>query len=150
LNSRTLVADWTSTKWLWWIGLYLGMGVVVPWIMTRVWAHRHDSPVRPNAKQLFERGELGLVGLILAISVIWNIETSQYSAATIAVGSILLATGGIMAVAVWIESRCRHSAGTADDPQRAWRDSFSLTFFVFSMAVGVEILLDRLTKVTQP
>jgi ABC-type tungstate transport system substrate-binding protein len=143
-----MIADWTSAKWLWWIGLYLGMGVMVPWIMTRVWAHQNESSVRPNAKKLFERGELGLVGLTLAISVIWNLQVSQYSAPTIAVGSILLAVGGIMAVAVWIESHCRQSAGAADDPQRAWSDSFSLALFVFSVAIGVEILLDRLAEVT--
>lgn len=143
-----MIADWTSAKWLWWIGLYLGLGVVVPWFMTRVWAHQYGSTVRPNAKQLFGRGELGLVGLIMAISVIWNMQVSQYSDATIAAGSILLAIGGIMAVAVWIESHCRQSAGAVDDPQRAWSDSFSLALFVFSVAIGVEILLDRLAEVT--
>jgi hypothetical protein len=143
-----MIADWTSAKWLWWIALYLGLGVAVPWVMTRVWAHQYSSTVRPNAKQLFGRGELGLVGLILAISVIWNLQMSQYSATTISAGSILLAIGGIMAVAVWIESRCRQSAGVVDDPQRAWSDSFSLALFVFSVAIGVEILLDRLAEVT--
>jgi hypothetical protein len=144
------MANWTSAKWLWWIGLYIGLGLVVPWIMTRIWSHQHGSKVRPNAKQLFQRGELGLVGLILAISVIWDIQTSQYSAETIAVGSIFLAIGGIMAVAVWIESHCRQSSDMPDDPQRAWRDSFSLAFFVFSMAIGVEVLLDRFAKVIYP
>ena len=144
------MADWTFAKWLWWIGLYIGLGLAVPWIMTRAWAHQHGSPLRPNLKQLFGRGELGLVGLIVAISMIWNIQMSQYSATTIAVGSILLAISGIMAAAVWIESQCRESVGTAGDPQRAWSDSFSLALFVFSLAIGVEILLDRLAKVAQP
>jgi len=144
------MADWASAKWLLWIGLYIGLGLVVPWIMTRIWAHQRGSKVRPNAKQLFQRGELGLVGLILAISVIWDVQTSQYSAGTIAVGSVFLAIGGIMAVAVWIESHCRQSSATPDDPQRAWRDSFSLAFLVFSMAIGVEVLLDRFAKVIHP
>ena len=147
MDSRTLTADWTSAKWLWWIVLYIGLGIVVPWIMTRIWAHKNVSKVRPNTKQLFQHGELGLVALILAISVIWDIQRSQYSVETIAVGSIFLAIGGIMAVAVWIESQCRQSSATPDDPQRAWRDSFSLAFFVFSMAIGVEVLLDRFAKV---
>jgi hypothetical protein len=150
MSSDTLTADWTSLKWLWWIGLYLGIGLGVPWLMTRAWAHQHGSPVRPRAKQLFGRGELGLVGLTLAVSVIWSIQTSQYSAVTISVGSVLLAIGGIMAVAVWIESHCRQSAATANDPQRVWHDSLILVLFVFSLAIGVEILLDRLGKVAQP
>jgi hypothetical protein len=144
------MADWSSAKWLWWIVLYVGLGLVVPWIMTRVWAHQHGSKARPTTRQLFQRGELGLVSLILAISVIWDIQTSQYSAETIAVASVLLAMGGIMAVAVWIESQCRQSSATPDNPQRAWRDSFSLAFFVFSMAIGVEVLLDRFAKVIHP
>jgi len=144
------VADWTSAKWLGWIGLYVGLGLVVPWVMTRIWAHKYGSNLRPNAKQLFQRGELGLIALILAISVIWDVQKSQYSSETIAVASISLAIAGIMAVAVWIESQCRQSSATPDDPQRAWRDSFNLAFFVFSMAIGVEVLLDRFAKVIHP
>ena len=150
MESQTLLADWTSTKWLWWIGLYIGLGLVVPWMMTRIWAHQHGSRIRPNAKQLFQRGELGLVILILAISVIWDLLTSHCSAETRAVGSIFLAIGGIMAGAVWIESYCRQASATPDDPQRAWHDSFSLATFVFSMAIGVEVLLDRFAKMVQP
>ncbi len=147
MYSRTLIADWTSAQWLWWITLYLGLGLAVPWVLTRIWAHQHQLKVQSNAKQLFRRGELGLVSLILAISVIWDLQKSHYSALTIAVGSILLALGGIMAVAVWIESHCRQSSGMYDDPQRAWSDSLSLAFFVFSLALGAEILLDRFAKV---
>jgi hypothetical protein len=150
VESSTLMTDWSSVKWLWWMSLYLGVGLAIPWIMTRAWAHQHGSPARLTAKQLFARGELGLVGLTLAISVIWKVQTSPYSTATIAVGSILLAVAGIMAVAVWIESHCRQSAEVANDPQRAWRDSLSLATFVFCLAIGVEILLDRLAQVSKP
>jgi hypothetical protein len=143
------VLDWTFVKWFWWIGLYVGISLVIPWIMTRAWAQLHASSVRPNATQLFGRGELGLVGATLGVSAIWNIQTSQYSAVTIAVGSILVAIGAVMALAVWIESHCRQSAATAYNPQRAWRDSFVLAAFVFSLAIGVEILLDRLAKAVQ-
>ena len=119
-------------------------------VMARVWAQQHGAAVRPNTKQLFQRGELGLVAMVLAISVIWNLQTSQYSMESIAVGSIFLALGGIMALAVWIESQCRQLSGTPDNPTRAWHDSFSLAFFVFSMAIGIEVLLDRFTKVAGP
>ena len=147
MNSNVLIADRTSTKWLIWIGLYIGLGLVVPWLMTHIWAHQHGSRMRPNPKHLFQHGELGLVSLILAISVIWDVQTSYYSAETIAVGSIFLAIAGIMAAAVWVESHCRQSSEIPDDLQRAWRDSSCLAFFVFSLALGVEILLDRFAKV---
>ena len=30
-----VTADWTSAKWLLWIGLYLSFGLLGPWAMTR-------------------------------------------------------------------------------------------------------------------
>ena|ERR1700758_594799 len=142
--------DWTSAKWLGWIGLYLILGVLVPWIMTRTWAHHHGKKLRPTPSKLFEHGELGLVSLVLGISVIWDLQNSFYSPQTIALGSIFLAMSGIMAAAVWIESHCRQSTATDNDPKRAWRDSRSLAFMVFSMAAVTEILLDRFAKVMRP
>jgi len=59
----------------------------------------------------------------------------------------VLAVIGTMAGAVWIETYCRHSTGMASNPERAWRDSRNLAFLVFSVAVVVEILLDRFAKV---
>jgi hypothetical protein len=66
---------------------------------------------------------------------------------TIAVAAVLLAVVGTMAGDVWIESYCRLSTGTSCNPERTWRDSRNLAFLVFSMAVVVEILLDRFAKV---
>ena len=143
-----LTADWASAKWLLWIGLYVSLGILVPWAMTRAWAHQHHSPLQPRLKQIFQNGELGLVSLMLAISVIWDLQKSQYTSYTIALGSVFLAMTGIMAGAVWIESYCRRSTGTRFRPDRAWRDSRNLTLLVFSLAIVTEILLDRFGKVT--
>jgi len=137
------MTDWMSLKWLLWISLYLVLGVLVPWATSLAWAHQHGSHLRPRPKQLFQRGELGLAGLVLSISVIWDLLQSQYMLHTRALGSVLLAVSGIMAAAVWIESYCRHSTGTDSNPERAWRDSRNLAFFVFSMAAVIEMLLDR-------
>ena len=142
-----LTADWTSAKWLLWIILYLCLGLLVPWVMTRAWAHQHHSAVQPRLRQLFQNGELGLVGLMLAISVIWDLQKSQFTSQTIALGSVFLAMSGIMAAAVWIESYCRRSTGTKFTPERAWRDSRNLALLVFSLAMVTEILLDRFVKV---
>ena len=46
---------------------------------------------------------------------------------------------GIMSGAVWIESYCRRSTGIRFTPERAWRDSRSLAFLVFSLAAMTEI-----------
>ena len=142
-----MMAEWMSVKWLLWISLYLVLGVFVPWATALAWAHQHGSDVRPRPRQLFQRGELGLVGLVLVISVIWELLQSQYMPQTRALGSVLLAVTGTMAGAVWIETYSRDSTGMASNPERSWRDSRNLAFLVFSMAVVVEILLDRFAKV---
>jgi hypothetical protein len=141
------VTDWMSLKWLLWISLYLILGVVVPWLTSLAWAHQHGSDQRPRLRQLFQRGELGLVGLVLMISSIWQLLQSQYALHTRALGSVLLAVSGIMAGAVWIESYCRNSTGTACSLERVWRDSRNLAFLVFGMAGVIEMLLDRIAKV---
>lgn len=141
------MADWMSLKWLLWISLYLILGVLVPWATAVAWAHQHGSDLRPRPKQLFQRGELGLVGLVLVISVIWDLLQSQYMVQTRALGSVLLAVSGTMAGAVWIESYCRRSTGTLDHRERTWKDSRKLALLVFSMAAVIEVLLDRFGKV---
>jgi len=144
---QPIMAEWMSVKWLLWISLYLVLGVFVPWATALAWAHQHGSDLRPRPRQLFQRGELGLVGLVLVISVIWDLLQSQYMPQTRALGAVLLAVIGTMAGAVWIETYCRQSTGTDSNPERAWRDSRNLAFLVFSVAVVVEILLDRFAKV---
>ena len=144
---QSIALDWASAKWLLWMGLYLILGVLVPWVMTRTWAHQHHNNLRPRLGQLFRHGELGLVSLVLAISVIWDLQKSQYMPNTVALGSVLLSMTGIMAVSVWIETYCRRSTGTDFSPDRAWRDSRSLALLVFSIAMVTEILLDRFAKV---
>jgi hypothetical protein len=144
------MAEWMSLKWLLWISLYLILGVFVPWATALAWAHQHGSDVRPRPRQLFGRGELGLVGLVLVISVIWDLLQSQYMPQTRALGTVLLAVTGTMAGAVWIETYCRQCTDTTCREERTWRDSRNLAFLVFSMAVVVEILLDRFAKAATP
>jgi uncharacterized membrane protein YjgN (DUF898 family) len=147
LGIFAFTADWIAAKWLLWIVLYLILGMVLPWALTRAWAHQHRSTIQPSLKQLFQHGELGLVGLMLAISVIWDLQKSQYTPETVALGSVFLAMTGIMAGSVWVESYCRRGTGTRFTLERAWRDSRSLAFLVFSMAIVTEILIDRFAKV---
>jgi hypothetical protein len=141
------MANWSSIKWLLWISLYLTSVVFLPWGLTRAWAHQHGKELDVGPKQLFRRGELGIVSLILAMSVIWNLLESQFLPHTRALGSVILALAGIMAASVWVETHCRQSSGTDWHPERAWKDSKHLAFLVFSMAAVMEILLDRFAKV---
>jgi hypothetical protein len=141
------MSNWISVKWLVYIGLYLIPILVLPWAVSRSWVHQRGGTVRYSPKQLFERGELGLLSLVLACGGIWNVLCSTFAPQTIAAASVLLAVGGIMAMSVWVETFCRQRSGTDWHPERAWRDSRSLALFVFSMAAVVEILLDRLSRV---
>ncbi len=148
LSIRQLTADWTSAKWLLWIVLYFSLGILMPALMTRSWGRQHGKNVPTKLGQLFQQGELGLVALMLAISVIWDLQRSPFSSSTIALGSVFLAVTGMMAGSVWIESYCRRATGERFTPVRAWRDSRNLALLVFSLTMVTEILLDRLAKVT--
>ena len=141
------MTNWNSVKWLIYIALYLIPVFLLPWAVARSWVHQRGGTVRYSPKQLFERGELGLLSLILACGGLWDVLRSTFAPQTIAVASVLLAMGGIMAMTVWVETYCRQHSGTDWHPQRAWRDSRSLALFVFSMAAVLEILLDRLSRV---
>jgi hypothetical protein len=141
------MASLSSAKWIWWLALYGMMGVMVPWALVSAWIHQRDTAWKPTVREIFKQGELGLVGLILAASVIWDLQKSSFTFVTIAVGSILLALSGIMAANVWVETYCRKTTTTRHDPARSWRDSRNLAFLVFSIAMVAETLLDRLAKV---
>jgi hypothetical protein len=142
--------QWTSAKWLWWAGLYLALGVLLPWAMTRSWAHQHHSDCKPAPRHLFRRGELGLLSLLLALSVIWDLQGSTFSVPMVALGSVLLAMTGMMAASVWVETYCREATNSRLDWDRSWVASRNLTLLVFSVSIVTEILLDRLTKVAHP
>ena len=120
-----------SLKWPLWIGLYVVLGVLVPWATALSWAHQHGSEMRPRVRQLFQRGELGLVGLVVVISVIWNLLQSQFMQQTIALAAVLLAVIGTMAGDVWIESYAGSrpaQLGTPKEPgatPEIWRFSYS-------------------------
>src|SRR5436305_976483 len=136
------MANWNSVKWLFWISLYVIPVFVLPWAVSRSWVHQRGGTGSYSPKQLFERGELGLLSLVMASGVIWDLLRSGFAPQTISAASVLLAMGGIMALTVWVETFCRQRGGADWRPARAWRDSRSMALFVFSMCAVAEILLD--------
>ena len=141
------MSSWPSLKWLLWISLYAIPILFLPWITARAWVRQHKTEVPVGFRQIFQRGELGLISLVLASSVIWNLLQSQFAPITIAAASILVTLSGIMALEVWIEGYCRQSTGTLWTPSRAWRDSRNMALLVFTIAAVIEIMLDRFAKV---
>lgn len=142
------MAAWDSLKWSLWIGLYLIPAILLPWLLSVAWVRQHGIAAQVHPKELFQRGELGLLGVVLASSVIWNILQSQFMPHTIALASVILAVVGIMSLSVWVETYWRKNTGKEFHPSRAWRDSRTLALLVFSVAAVMEILLDRLARVT--
>lgn len=139
---------WDSIKWLLWIGVFLVPILILPWAIARTWVHQHKMELETSPRKLFARAELSLLSVVSAGSVIWNLLQSQFMPHTIALGSLLLGLGGIMALSVWVETYCRQISRDMCDPKRTWRDSRALALCVFSMATVVQILLDRLQTVT--
>lgn len=149
LLNQAVSTDWAPLPWFW-LFLYGTLGVCAPFWLIRTWEHQHARKIQAGPRQLFKFGELGLVSLILAISVIWDLQKSQFTSHTVALGSILLAFGGVMAGVVWTESYCRRCTGKPFSTDRTWRDSRNLALMVFSMASVVQILITRMAKVTAP
>jgi hypothetical protein len=141
------MAVWNSTKWLLWIGLFLIPTLFLPWAIGRTWVHQHGVELETGPRKLFARAELALVSAIVVASVIWNLLQSQFMPHTVALGSVVLALGGMMALSVWVETYCRQISGKMCEPRRTWRDSRALALCIFSMATVVQILLDRLQTV---
>ena len=139
--------DLASTKWVWWLILYGTIAIGVPWALVNAWARRHGKSLQSNVSQVFGCGELGLIGLVLAASVIWDLQRCAFAFVTVTLGSALMALAGIMSANVWVEDYCRRLTGTRNNPARSWRDARDLGLLVFSIAMVVEMLLDRLSKV---
>jgi len=141
------MTNWYLIRWLVWMAVFLGPVLFLPWVISRAWMHQHGALIQAGPRSFFAHGELGLLSVILASSVIWNLFQSEFTPHTTSLGAIVLALAGIMALCVWVECYCRQIGQERCDPERVWRDSRSLSICVFSVATVVQILLDRLQRV---
>lgn len=130
---------WFPTEAVWWLGLYGGCGVCLPWLLR--WTQKGRLGLDTTPRRLFQRGELGLFGVFLAISVILDLQRSNVPSAFGAANSVVLAIAGLMAGSVWLEDYSRSEEGLANQDERTWVDSQRLLFLVFSLAFTTEVLL---------
>lgn len=137
----------SSARWIWWLALYWMAVILVPWVLVNAWIHQHGKGLKPRIREIFQRGELGLLSVAFATAAIWDLQRSSFTFATVAIGSVLLGLSGVMAANVWVEHYCRSVNATRLNPGRSWRDSRDLALLVFSIATVAEMLLDRLAKV---
>jgi len=138
---------WIPIGALWWVGLYAAFGVLAPWLLR--WTRKGRSGLNTSPRKLFQRGELGLFGLLLAISVVLDLRKSSLPTQLILTNAVILIFSGLMAASAWLEDYSRASQGLANPDHRTWLDSRKLLFLVLSVAFTTEVLLEHSTKVWQ-
>ena len=142
------MSNLSSARWIWWLILYWMAVILVPRALVHAWAHQHRKVLKPKIHEIFQRGELGMLSMVFSAAAIWDLQGSSFTFASVAIGSVLLGVSGVMGANVWVEHYCRSASAYRLSPGRSWHDSRNITLLVFSIATVVEMLLDRLTKIS--
>jgi len=130
---------WIPTEALWWLGLYGGCGVVLPWLLR--WTQKGREGLDTNPRKLFQGGELGLFGLVLAIATVLDLQRSHWPSLLIGTSVVVVGISGLMAASAWLSDYLRMEEGLASHDERTWVDSRRLLFLVFSIAFTTQVLL---------
>jgi hypothetical protein len=130
---------WIPTEALWWLGLYGGCGVLLPWLLR--WTQKGREGLDTSPRKLFQGGELGLFGLVLAIATVLDLQRSNWPALLIGSNAFVVGIAGLMAASAWLEDYSRMEEGLASHDERTWVDSRKLLFLVFSIAFTIQVLL---------
>ena len=138
---------WIPIGALLWLGLYAAFGVLAPWLLR--WTRRGRSGLDTSPRKLFQRGELGLLGLFLPISTLLDLRRSGLPTQLILTNAVILVFSGLMAASAWLEDYSRVSEGLANPDNRTWVDSRKLLFLVLSVAFTTEVLLEHSAEVWQ-
>jgi len=143
--ARMTMQIWIPTGALWWLGLYAGFGALAPWLLR--WSKTGQNGLDTSPQSLLQRGELGLFGLLLAISAVLDLRRSGLPTQLILTNAIILFTSGLMAASTWLEDHSRVVLGIENSDHRTWVDSRRLLFLVFSLAFTTEVLLEHSAEV---
>jgi len=138
---------WSPIEALWWLGLYAAFGVLAPWLLR--WTQKGRRGLDSSPHKLFQRGELGLFGLLLAASAVLDLRRSGLPTQLILANAVLLGLIGLMAASTWLGDHSRGSQGLGNSDQRTWVDSRKLLFLVLSIAFTTEVLLEHSFEVWQ-
>src|ERR1700693_1241128 len=85
---------WIPTGALWWFGLYAAFGVLAPWLLHRT--RKSLSGLDTSPRKLFQHGEIGLFGLLLAISAVLDLRTSGLPTQLILTDAVILLFSGFV------------------------------------------------------
>jgi len=132
---------WIPTGSLWWLGLYVAFGVLAPWFLR--WTQRGRRGFDTSPRKLLQRGELGLLGLLLGIAAVLDLRRSGLPTQLILINAVILAVSGLMAASAWLEDYSTASQGLSNSDNRTWVDSRRLLFLVLCVAFTTEVLLEH-------
>ena len=130
---------WIPSEALWWLGLYGGCGVLLPWLLR--WTQKSREGLDVNPRKMFQGGELGLFGLVLAIATVLDLQRSNWPSLLIGVNAVVVGISGLMAASAWLSDYSRMEEGLSSRDERTWVDSRRLLFLVFSIAFTTQVLL---------
>jgi len=130
---------WIPIDALWWLMLYGAFGVLVPLLLR--WTQKGRKGLDTSFRRLFKRGELGLFGLLLAISAMLDVRRSSLPALLMMSNFLILGAAGFMSASAWFMDYSRVADGLSNQDHRTWLDSRRLLFLVLSVAFTTEVLL---------
>ena len=132
---------WIPIEAFWWLGLYGGVGILAPWLLR--FTQKGRSGLDTSPRRLFQHGELGVFGLLLAISAMLDVRRSGLPTQLVLANAVILGLCGLMAASSWVEDYARTSQGLGKPDQRTWTDSRKLLFLAVSIAFTTEVLLEH-------
>ena len=137
---------WIPVEAFWWLGLYGGCGVLAYCLLR--WSPKARQGIDTTFRTLFQRGELGLFALFIAISVVLDLHRSRLSVQLAGAMATILVISGLMASSAWLEDYSRVAQGIdPNQDERTWTDSRKLLFLVFCIAFTTEVLLAHSAEV---
>lgn len=129
------VAYWAITN--------LAIGILGPFFLGLYFVRYHPNP-KPSItlRRFYEKGELGLAGLLIALAVIGDFRKTSFSDSSVHAVELCLYLLAFMAASTWAIPLCNNVVGAPVDWNKVWNDSCSTVFAVFTVGLVLEIILE--------
>jgi hypothetical protein len=127
-----------------WAGINIVIGVFGPLIVGRLFVRYNVNKPHITLRQFYEKGELGLAGLLIALSVIFDVEKSAFTTQTTRLAVFCLYFLAAASAYTWAVPLCNNLAKTPVRWRKVWRDSSRIALMVFSIGLVTEIILETL------
>jgi hypothetical protein len=125
-----------------WVGINIAIGVFGPVIVGRTFVRYNKSKPSITLRQFYAKGELGLASLLIALSVIVDVNKSHSSPPVRQMMIPCLSIFAFASALVWAIPLCNSVAKVSVDWKKVWRDSWRVAVVVFSVGLVTEVLLE--------